>query len=242
MNYYADERSTDYLAHYGVKGMRWGVRRAIATNNQASLDRHYRKAAKKLAKLQDIGNHRVKYGAKAAAYGAAAAGVGTIAVGGTKLVGTALNPKLRKSIADEVLTLGLNSKTKAVKRAAATVENAIRNFDAERWGKEKSAVNIKYKKYYTTQPDKNKVVTRYHMNKSINPTKDDLVRIGAGLAAAGLAAKSAQNVYRAKNADKYREKAQRWKDEMDDVFSGTNYEGHYEKTSRRQQRRHRRYY
>ena len=53
--YYAVVRSTDHLAHYGVKGMKWGVRKAIARGNQKALDRHFRKAAKKLAKLQDIG-------------------------------------------------------------------------------------------------------------------------------------------------------------------------------------------
>lgn len=80
--YYAVQRSTDHLAHYGVKGMKWGVRKAIATRNQKALDRHFQKAAKKLAKLQDIGLNNKKYAAKALAYGAAAAGTGTIAVKG----------------------------------------------------------------------------------------------------------------------------------------------------------------
>ena len=81
--YYAVIRSTDHLEHYGVKGMKWGVRKAIATGNSKALDRHFRKAAKKLAKLTDLGLNSKKYAAKAAAYGAAAAGTGTIAVKGT---------------------------------------------------------------------------------------------------------------------------------------------------------------
>ena len=80
MNYYGVTRSSDHLAHYGVKGMRWGVRKAIVTGNQKALDRHYRKATKKLAKLQDIGLDSPKYAKRAAAYGAAAIGTGTFAI------------------------------------------------------------------------------------------------------------------------------------------------------------------
>ena len=28
-NYYGIQRSDEYLAHYGIKGMKWGVRKAI---------------------------------------------------------------------------------------------------------------------------------------------------------------------------------------------------------------------
>lgn len=58
--YYAVERSAEYLKHYGVKGMRWGVRKAarLMTLNdkakkkgQQKLDKHYAKANKKLNKL-----------------------------------------------------------------------------------------------------------------------------------------------------------------------------------------------
>lgn len=50
-SYYAVERSSNSLSHYGVKGMKWGVQKAITVGNQRSLARHYKKAAKKLAKL-----------------------------------------------------------------------------------------------------------------------------------------------------------------------------------------------
>ena len=43
-NYYAIVRSGDHLAHYGVKGMQWGVRKAIEKGNDKRLDRTYRKA------------------------------------------------------------------------------------------------------------------------------------------------------------------------------------------------------
>ena len=50
--YYAVERSSEYLAHYGVKGMRWGVRKAVERGDAKRLAKHYKKANKKLLKLQ----------------------------------------------------------------------------------------------------------------------------------------------------------------------------------------------
>ena len=58
---YAVDRSDEYLAHYGIKGMKWGVRKALETGNTKKLSRMYKKAAKKLAKLDkkaDIGEQR----------------------------------------------------------------------------------------------------------------------------------------------------------------------------------------
>lgn len=49
--YYGVERSEEYLAHYGIRGMKWGVRKAIERGNQRALSRHYIKAKKKLDKL-----------------------------------------------------------------------------------------------------------------------------------------------------------------------------------------------
>lgn len=49
--YYAVERSPDYLAHYGIKGMHWGVRKAIEKGNDKALARHYRRAVNKAQKL-----------------------------------------------------------------------------------------------------------------------------------------------------------------------------------------------
>lgn len=54
MNEYYGIASTptdDFLAHYGIKGMRWGVRKAIANGNERRLNRHYLRAAKKLERL-----------------------------------------------------------------------------------------------------------------------------------------------------------------------------------------------
>ena len=93
MNYYGVTRSTDHLAHYGVKGMKWGVQRAVARKNVKALDRHYKKAAKKLAKFQDIGLDSPKYAKRALAYGVAATGTGTLAIKGPEWFKKALEVK-----------------------------------------------------------------------------------------------------------------------------------------------------
>lgn len=56
---YAVDRSSEYLAHYGVLGMRWGVRRAKEHGNRAALEKHYLRASRKLAKLSINANREV---------------------------------------------------------------------------------------------------------------------------------------------------------------------------------------
>lgn len=86
---YAVERDGAYLAHYGVKGMKWGVRKAIERGNDRALSRQYRKAAKKLAKLEKRAASGKKYAKRAALLGAGAAGAAGLAatgVGGVRKV------------------------------------------------------------------------------------------------------------------------------------------------------------
>ena len=80
---YAVERSPEYLAHYGIRGMKWGVRKAIASGNSARLGRQYAKAQKKLAKLEKRASKTKKYARRAALMGAGAAAAGGLAVAGT---------------------------------------------------------------------------------------------------------------------------------------------------------------
>lgn len=84
---YAIDRSDEYLAHYGIKGMKWGVRKAIESGNSRALARQYKKASRKLAKLQARANNGKKYARRAAALGAGAAALGGAAAAGTEGVG-----------------------------------------------------------------------------------------------------------------------------------------------------------
>lgn len=98
----------DFLAHYGVKGMRWGVRKAIESGNQRKLDRQYKKAQKKLAKLEsnaDIDTQKKKSQKlnriskiSGAIGGASLAGLG--ALQGTKQVTRLLTESAMKKAAD----------------------------------------------------------------------------------------------------------------------------------------------
>ena len=86
---YAIERNDEYLAHYGIRGMKWGVRKAIASGNSARLSRQYAKAQKKLAKLEKQASKSKKYARRAALMGAGAAAAGGLAAVGTSGVGAA---------------------------------------------------------------------------------------------------------------------------------------------------------
>lgn len=88
--YYAVQRSGEYLEHYGIKGMKWGVRKAIADGNGRALRRQYNKAVKKLAKLEKRGASGAKSAKKAAAYGAGAVLAGGLAAAGTSGVSSAI--------------------------------------------------------------------------------------------------------------------------------------------------------
>jgi len=88
---YAIERSPEYLAHYGIRGMRWGVRKARESGNTRALGRQYRKAQKKLAKLEKRAASGRKYARRAALLGAGAAAAGGLAAAGTGGVSNAMH-------------------------------------------------------------------------------------------------------------------------------------------------------
>lgn len=83
-HYYGIQRSDEYLAHYGVRGMKWGVRKAIERGDRAALGHHYLKAQRKLAKLTEQANTGRGIGSRRAAIGAltsaALSGAGTYAI------------------------------------------------------------------------------------------------------------------------------------------------------------------
>lgn len=82
--YYGVQPSNTNLAHYGVRGMKWGVRKALARGDRAALSRHYAKAQKKLARLTEQAKTGKGLGTKRALIGGAASaltsGAGTYAL------------------------------------------------------------------------------------------------------------------------------------------------------------------
>ena len=85
----ASTPTEDFLAHYGVKGMKWGVRKAraqglMSKRGQKTLSRQYNKAAKKLAKLEKRAASGKKYAKRAAGLGVGAAAAGALAYQGTR--------------------------------------------------------------------------------------------------------------------------------------------------------------
>lgn len=58
--YYAVERTSGYLMHYGIRGMRWGVRRARERNDRQALQKHWNKANTKLSVLKDKSNRKLQ--------------------------------------------------------------------------------------------------------------------------------------------------------------------------------------
>lgn len=79
----ASTPNEDFLAHYGVKGMKWGVRKARESGNSRQLGRQFAKASKKLAKLEKRAASGKKYAKRAALLGAGAAAAGGLAYAGT---------------------------------------------------------------------------------------------------------------------------------------------------------------
>lgn len=226
--YYAVVRSTDELAHYGVKGMKWGVRKALANRNERALDRHFRKAAKKLAKLQDIGMNSKKYAAKAAAYGAAAAGTGTVAIAGASGIASAAG-RLAKRYSDKSKIAAAMSRDAKDRKAESILKERSMRYTAKServkktqnkisdWGKEKKS-HIEY--YIDDKGNASKKTVHGLSN-------NDKLRIGAAAVSLGLAGKAAQNAYRASHGAQYRQKAHNFKTAMDEAFAGTKYSGVY---------------
>ena len=246
---YAIERNDDYLAHYGIRGMKWGVRKAIERGNSKALSRHYAKAQKKLAKLEKRAANSSKYARRAALMGAGAAAAGGLAAAGTGGVATGMRKLIRPAAAasrDVGLALtkvpGRNKVSQALHRTGATMYTAgikgkvggamTRAATAvDAWGKSNSigtgVQNAAGKYAGRIFKGKNAAFNTVSRDAARNATKgiaglsnNAIARIGAGAIGAGLAVGAAKNAYRAATAKK---KAEKFRSAMNETFKGTKY-------------------
>lgn len=99
MDYYGVSPSSDFFAHYGVKGMKWGVRKAIANKDSKALSKQYSKALKKAKKLNtkaSVSKSQQEY--KGRMSDAAAAGLTGVVTAGAPLGFRALTRSLNKRV------------------------------------------------------------------------------------------------------------------------------------------------
>lgn len=236
---YAIERSDEYLAHYGIRGMKWGVRKARERGNAAGLSKQYAKAQKKLSKLENRAAKADKYKKRAVRMGIGAAAAGGLAAAGTHGVGTALARvgegwragmtgvgSGMKSVGSAVGKVGRLSKNGKVRSIATRADiamnragNAAKNASSGSVGLAPTVLAGKIDRWgrETDLAGKGAVGATKALNSVSNNT---IARIGAGAVGAGLAAGAARNAYKAATAQK---KAQQFRSEMNKAFAGTKY-------------------
>lgn len=244
--YYAIERSSDYLAHYGVRGMKWGVRKAIASGNSKRLARQYTKAQKRLNKLNqkadskyliNRANELDKISKKARNIGRVGLGVATVGTGAT--IGmNRLNINKAKEGAKAVQQI--KDRYSDAVRGASEAQKHIDfgNVMGLDYLQDNFRNDIKY--YHEVAQNAKKELpfaeAKANRTNAINRKLRDVSRAvqagGAGIAALGygtaIGTKIKANALRkkSKNANKMyyaRQKANNFKREMDMAFAGTKY-------------------
>lgn len=261
---YAVERDGAYLAHYGVKGMKWGVRKAIERGNDRALGRQYRKAAKKLAKLEKRAASGKKYAKRAALLGAGAAGAGALAAFGTtrninnavRGVGGAMQKvgagakklasdpmKVRNPyLANKLRAAGtaLEAGGSAVKGSSTGIKSWNRSTSLAR-GARNAQIGLNGAGIVALG-NKGKYATELgNMNRRLMktnmPSNNAIARIGAGAVGAGLAGAAGYNAYRAATTKRAARKAAQFRSEMNKAFAGTRYANGNRQGGRRRKRR-----
>lgn len=243
----------DFLAHYGVRGMKWGVRKALQNGNSKSLDRQYKKAAKKLAKLNERTNveaqsKKAKKYSKLSGVGAAigAAGIGgTIGAGirMTKHLNTAkeLDAAHKKLIkdSDDLLSARIRDGERRLKLVAQ--EGKYNSYD-QKWKRDQAFDKLKKdfndavtedEKIYDAnnaalKSKLNDTVSRFDRANAIRKASNvagALGLIGSGIA--GAKAIAAKNLTTEKGHAKAVAERDAWKNEMKSAFKGTKYAGQY---------------
>lgn len=246
----ASTPTSDFLAHYGVKGMKWGVRKAIASGNSRRLGRQYAKAQKKLAKLEKRAASGKKYARRAAALGAGAAAAGGLAAVGTRGVGIGLN-----AAGDALRTLGRTpGKGSGVKRHATSAGLALNRAGeaVTTWGagsgvgklaKRGANAALQATPNNLTRAANKALKSGGHagigsqINKLDTISNSGYARLAGAAVGAGLGAGAAYNAYRAATTKKAARKAAEFRREMNKAFAGTKYANSGRSSSGKKRRR-----
>lgn len=229
--YYGVLPSSDFFAHYGVKGMKWGVRRALSrgARGEKALARQYKKAQKKLDKLNaraDIATQskRAKrYGAIAGVGGAiGAVGAGGVIPATKKLSG--LNSKYTQLGKDYSKFNKLRSDN-VVSQAQHVIGAMQKGRPYEHLIQGHQAMD----KFYKGKMD-SAIRGRLDLGDSIKKARNTQLGAAAvgltGLTIGGIAGgKAIAAKYRTtkKGHAKAAAKRNAWQNEMAKVFSGTKY-------------------
>lgn len=250
--YYAVERTGSSLQHYGVKGMKWGVRKALQTGGyrgRIKLAKQYVKAAKKLAKLNrqaDIDVQKKEVG-KHARRAIAGVGLPVWQLPGTKIdtaaniagLTTSKKNARRKKIVGEAKPGSLNTHGQGLTSEVLGGYQMQTQVHHPAFGP--SASN----QYQVAKPS----TTTYHKPTSKPAVKkkgltgSQLLSIGLTAGGLGTAAyqtgKAIASKYRttAKGHAKAVAKRDAWKKSMQEAFKGTQYDASGSVRKNRKRRR-----
>ncbi len=247
MNYYAVERTGDCLEHYGVKGMRWGVRKAIEKGNEKKLEKQFKKAQKKLNKLSKKADpeyqrsEQIKYekaskGARVAgrvALGIAAAGTG-LTSGVNHIYKPSTVEKQKQIEKYKNLAEQHSKQLKEAEKIVGVSELTGLGLMSDNFRKVDIPYHTEKIKEYTSEADrlKNKLSESNKLHNKIGNVGKHMQAIGVGgaIGAYGYAlhskikANKAKNRISGKGHDDAVADRDAWKKEMQRAFKGTKYD------------------
>ena len=222
--YYAVERTGSSLQHYGVKGMKWGVRKAIeksGVKGERKLNRQYAKAQKKLAKLTENADAK-RQSELSKRYDKAAKVAGKVGLAGAGVLAGLHGAKNVNHL------LYLKNKEKAADMYGKYA-GGLTDYNSNRWDYKdlqeayKRKSDEAYSRYLRAH---DALDTRYGGARSTIGTTARVAAAGGLGVAAGmkLASKVAKNRTTAKGHAKAVAKRDAWKKSMQEAFKGTKYE------------------